>query len=200
MPTGKTMDDVPITPISSGGVSILAYLEARIRDQKEHSGVELQGLRENLDHFREEAADSRGGLQQLFKAEIAAADTRYQQRFEAQTTAVNSALLAAEKAINAALLASEKAVLKAENASEKRFEAVNEFRSSLNDMVAMMMPRTECDTRFTAQSEKMDLIQQRLDKSEGTGGGLRQGWIILIGAVALISSLVSVFALLSRSQ
>lgn len=105
-------------------------------------------------------------------------DLRYDQRFKAQTEAVATAMTAAEKAVTAALIAADRAVMKAENASEKRFESVNEFRSSLNDMVAMMMPRTESNARYTTVSEKLDqryaalddkinTLMHRVDKSEG---------------------------------
>ena len=82
---------------------------------------------------------------------INAVDVRYSERFLAQNEALQVALTAAEKA-----------VLKAEAASEKRFEAVNEFRGALNDMVGKMMPRAETDQRFMALSEKLDEMQARL--------------------------------------
>ena len=82
------------------------------------------------------------------------ADLRYQQRFEAQTkaldaaflaqqTAVQAALSAAEKGVQTALVAAEKAVTKAETAAEKRFDAISEFRAAFNDLVASQMPRKE---------------------------------------------------------
>ena len=59
-------------------------------------------------------------------------DLRYQQRFEAQSTAIKDALIAAEKAVT-----------KAEVATERRFESVNEFRQTLSDQAAKFVTRTE---------------------------------------------------------
>jgi len=114
---------------------------------------------------------------------IAAADLRYSERFQAQ----------------------EKAILKAESASEKRFDGVNEFRGALSDMVGKLMPRAESEQRYMALSveseqryvtlsEKLDLLRQRIDKHEATGGGLRMGWGYLAGSIA---TLVGVFTLLT---
>lgn len=63
---------------------------------------------------------------------IAVQEKANDQRFEAQ-----------EKAVGAALAAAKEAVAKAETAAEKRFDAVNEFRSTLKDQQATLMPRTE---------------------------------------------------------
>ena len=139
----------------------------------------------------------RVALKRYIESMLEQAELRYQQRFDAQTIAVNAAMSAAEKAINAALLASEKAVLKAETASERRFESVNEFRGSLNDMVATLIPRREADERFKTIAEKLDGLQARLDRNDGGSAGLRQGWIMLLGAVALISTLASIFVFLT---
>lgn len=138
-------------------------------------------------------ADLKGLLEQQLAAQsrlMDERDLRYDQRFRAQTEAVSTAMTAAEKAVAAALSAADRAVLKAENASEKRFEAVNEFRQSLNDMMTQLIPRSEADQRFDAMAEKIGTLQQRLDKAEGTGGGLRAGWGYLIGGVGLFSTIV----------
>lgn len=207
MPTPKTVDDIPMTPIATGGgVSILAYLEARIRDQREHIGVELQGLREMLLRFREDTHAADNEIRRLVELQNAERDLRYAQRFEAQNIALKEASLAAEKAINAAMVAAEKAisaaltsaaqaVQKAEAASETRFQSVNEFRSQLGDQAATFIPRTEAAARFDSQAEKLDALSSRIDKSEGAGGGLKQGWAFLIGAVGLASSVIAIFVL-----
>lgn len=122
-------------------------------------------------------------LKDYFETMIAEADKRYQQRFDAQSKAISDALQAAEKAVS-----------KAEVATEKRFESVNEFRKTLSDQTITLMPRAEASTRFDAMSEKIDQLQRRIDKSEGAGGGLRQFWTYLIGAVGLLLTVVSLGA------
>jgi len=122
------------------------------------------------------------------------ADKRYQQRFEAQSLGVNTALLAAKEAVGAALQAAKEAVAKAEAASERRFEGVNEFRKSLNDMQTTLMPRNEADRAMSAMNDKLAMLSSRMDKAEGAGGGLKAGWGYLIGAVGLAGAVVSFFA------
>lgn len=119
-------------------------------------------------------------------------DLRYQQRFDAQTRALEAALLAAEKAVGTALTAAEKAVNKAEFAAEKRFEGVNEFRGQLSDYQAMLLPRNEYNSAHQALVDKINDLSSRVDKTEGTTKGGQQMWGYLAGAAGL---LVAVFAL-----
>lgn len=124
---------------------------------------------------------------------LAEMDKRYQQRFEAQ----------------------EKAIAKAEMASEKRFEGVNEFRAQLTDQATTFLPRTEYYAAHNSLSDKMtvgaeamtskieasnkafaeriDDLRESRDKKEGQSTGINASWVILIGAVALIESLVVIF-------
>lgn len=142
--------------------------------------------------------DSGGGgggtvpLLQYIEARLRDADLRYSQRYDAQTIAVNAALLAAKEAIGAALLAAEKAVTKAEMASEKRFEAVNEFRATLADQSNTLMPRSEADARFLAMGEKLDALTTRYDKSEGTGGGAKDARAAQMTERASFAQIISV--------
>lgn len=89
-------------------------------------------------------------------------DLRYQQRYDAQTKALEAALLAADKAVQAALLAAEKAVIKAETAAERRFESVNEFRGQLGDQAKTFMPRAEYIVQHQSLSDKVDVIAKTL--------------------------------------
>lgn len=84
--------------------------------------------------------------------------------FLAQQAAMTTAFSAAEKAVQAALLAAEKAVDKANTASEKRFEAVNEFRAQLGDIIATMMPRTEVGAITKALEDKIADMKSTQDK------------------------------------
>ena len=93
-------------------------------------------------------------------------DLRYQQRFDASEKALQAALASAKEAVNAALAASDRAVSKAEMAAEKRFEAVNEFRGTLQDQAARMLTRTEADARFEALTEKVSTIPATISKLE----------------------------------
>jgi hypothetical protein len=120
-------------------------------------------------------------------------DLRYQQRFDAQTRALEAALLAAEKAVGTALTAAEKAVNKAEIAAEKRFESVNEFRGQLNDYQAMLLPRTEYAAAHQALVEKIIDLSSRVDRAEGTTSGGHQVWGYLVGAAGIALAVIALF-------
>lgn len=83
-------------------------------------------------------------MQERDKADVER-DKRLDERFEGQEKAVNAALAAAEKAVNAALESSEKAVTKAEIAQQRVNETQNEFRGTLRDQAADLMPRSETE-------------------------------------------------------
>jgi len=99
---------------------------------------------------------------------IEANNERYQQRFLDAQTAVNTALSAAEKAVTAALSAAKEAVVKAEVASEKRFEGVNEFRSTLADQQRTLIPRVEAELRLNALEGKFGEALHSLEKKVDT--------------------------------
>lgn len=133
----------------------------------------------------------------LFQAQMLALtkmlDERYETQakaidvaFVSQQTAMTVAFSAAEKAVNAAILAAKEAVEKANTANEKRFEAVNEFRGQLNDVMTTLISRGEADARFTAIDEKVSSIQRTLDK-----GGGKEAWGYLVGAVGLVAVIVT---------
>lgn len=118
-------------------------------------------------------------LHQHFTTRLAEKDLRDQQRFEAQSSAIAAALLAAEKAVS-----------KAEAASEKRFEAVNEFRAQLADLVARLLPRIEYDAAHAAVIERINALAARVDKTEGRSGGFNAGWGYLLGAAGIVLAFI----------
>lgn len=107
--------------------------------------------------------------------------------------AVQAALAAAEKAVQAALLAADRAVAKAENAAERRFESVNEFRSTLSDQASQFVTRQEHQVALDALSEKVDDLRNRERTQSGHASGVTDGWKLLVGAVALVATLITIF-------
>ncbi len=77
--------------------------------------------------------------------------------------------------LNAAMAAADRAVAKAEGANEKRFEGVNEFRKTLSDQAAGFMQRAEGDARFQALNDKLSALELRIEKTESSSSGKRQG-------------------------
>lgn len=143
--------------------------------------------------------------------EMTGSDLRYQQRFDAQQKAVDAALLAAEKAVATAMASADRAVVKAEAAAEKRFEAVNEFRATLADQSATLMPRPEADSHFKALSDKIDDVKARLDRREGGSDGVRiaqtEGHMtigsvmsIVVGVIGALSLVVVAFGTMNSSH
>lgn len=161
-----------------------------------------------------------GTLKEHFEALIAANDVRYSQRFVAQELAVKDALAGQEKAVNAAYAAQERAILKAEEAQKDYNQRSNEFRGQLDDQAKLLMARQEALGLFRGADDKLEALRMSNEKtfdshakeiaalrevqsaSSGRSGGFQQGWLILLGAVSLISTLIAIglgaLALLGR--
>lgn len=114
---------------------------------------------------------------------------------------------AQEKAVAIAMNAADRAVTKAEIAAERRFESVNEFRASLNDATRLQIPRLEAEALFKAHSDKNDAAQKALSARvdvltqsvvalQSRSGGVHAGWGYAVGAVGLISLVVSLIMML----
>jgi hypothetical protein len=110
------------------------------------------------------------------RRQINEADLRYQQRYDAQTRALDAARVAADLAMQAALVAAEKAVAKAEAAAEKRFDAVSARVDDLKE-----------DSAHTFAG-----IQVQLAGSVGRGAGLSAGWGYLVAGVGLVAAIVAI--------
>lgn len=129
----------------------------------------------NVDTLREHVA--------VLLAEV---DLRYQQRFDAQQRALDAALLSAKEAVQAALLAAKEAVRKAEDSTEKRLVLLNELRAGVATKEQM-----------DALAERQAELKERLDRIEGHSGGMNAGWQILVGAVAVVATVVTLFLALA---
>jgi Tfp pilus assembly protein PilX len=114
---------------------------------------------------------------------LAEMDRRYEQRFDAQQRATEAALAAAEKAVS-----------KAETAAERRFEGVNEFRATLSDQAALLMPRAETEQRLVSLTEKINDLGLLVTQMQGRSRGIEGAWGYLVGAAAVIAVAISLFA------
>jgi hypothetical protein len=190
-PTATT----PVTPTSNGyEIALLReYFEASfaaLKELKAHDIIALHGKIDSLEGALQTAVITTNQRQDIMFTQ---SDLRYQQRFDASSLALAAALGAAKEAVAAALQAAKEAVNKAEIATEKRFDAVNEFRSSLTDLTRTMMPRTEADGLIKAQADKIDVALARLDKSEGRTGATSSSITFLVAVGAVLVSLFGVF-------
>ncbi len=109
-------------------------------------------------------------------------DAKYNQRFEAQ-----------EKAVSAALAAAKEAVLKAETASEKRFESVNEFRTTLKDQQLLLITRSEAGAQFKALSDRLDSIDARQIALNGRLEGITWVWGIMVAGGGVVVGAIGIF-------
>ena len=124
------------------GPSLASYIEIRLKLIQDQIKDKEQGNRDALIAVVESSKLAQAAIKD---AQIAN-DIRYQQRFEAQSDALNAAFLAqqtamqtaltvAEKAVQAALAAADRAVSKAELAADKRFESLSELREQLGKLI-----------------------------------------------------------------
>jgi hypothetical protein len=125
-------------------------------------------------------------LTEATKDALAAADLRYQQRFEAQKTALDAARVADKEMVTASLASADRAVLKAEAASERRFESVNEFRATLTDQQRTFIPRAEVEVLIRALSDKVSSLESRQDRYDNQRRGAVGGWGYAVGAIGFV--------------
>ena len=160
------------------GPSLETYVETRFNLLVESIKDKTAAQDDAFRAFAEAARTAAEALRAAYDASQVATDLRYQQRFEAQSdalaaaflsqqTAMQTALQAAKEAVQAALAAADRAVAKAETAADKRFEALNELRQMLNDMVATLMTRVEALNRFEAIGLRIDATEGRLNRMDG---------------------------------
>lgn len=92
----------------------------------------------------------------------------------------------------------ERAVAKAEVASEKRFDSVNEFRSTLADQQRTLMPRTETEVKFGSVYERLSKLEEIESARHAGGLGVKSGWGWAVAVVALVGATLAIL-LLTRS-
>ncbi len=132
-------------------------------------------------------------------------DRRYEDRFKAT-----------DEKTSLALAGSEKAVTKAEAATEKRFDAVNEFRGTLSDQAASLLPRAEANANFRAYDEKIEEMKKQIsalretqtksmgEKDAQVGSRQQTNWgvtlavTIGLGILAFVVGLVSLIMTMKR--
>jgi hypothetical protein len=131
-------------------------------------------------------------------AQIASNDRRYEERFAASQKALELGLAGTKSEINAALVAADRAVQKAEAASEKRFEGVNEFRSTLSDQQRTLIPRQEVDVLVRGLDEKIAQLTKQFDAVIAERGGVKVGYGYAVGVAGFVLVLLGLVAAFMR--
>ena len=96
-------------------------------------------------------------------------DLRYQQRFDAQTKALDAAFLSSQTAVSAALLAAKEAVAAAEINNQRWREAANEWRAAMTDR-ERNFATVEA---LHSLAETVDKIEKKQDQESGNQEGGR---------------------------
>jgi hypothetical protein len=122
-------------------------------------------------------------------AMLAERDLRYQQRFDAQNDGVDKALAAAKEAVT-----------KSEIADQRRFEGVNEFRATLADQAATLMPRNEAEARFAALAEKIDANSHAIASIRGGEHSKAVSQSTLFTVLGLVLAAMSIIAVVVLNQ
>jgi len=122
-----------------------------------------------------------------FTALLNEAEKKNEQRFIDQEKAVKAALNAAEQAVN-----------KAEHNAEKWRASANEWRQAMDDREVKFMPRPEAERGLESNAEKISLLTDRLNRSEGHGGGLQAMWGYVVGAAGFVLVLIGIFVALKK--
>ncbi len=144
---------------------------------------------------------------------------RLDQLRTADQLATSTALTAAEKAVAAALSASEKAVDKAETNQKGINETQNEFRATLRDQAADLMPRAETESlvrelrgliatqdktiadlrsRLDVGPPSLGVLQARSDQSQGRMTGWSDARVVLLALVSAAAFALALYVALIK--
>lgn len=91
--------------------------------------------------------------------------------------------------------AMDKALHVATQQMDKRLDGMNEFRESLRDQAAQMVTRTECSILHKKIDEDLRILRESKAMLEGKASQLS---VNITLAIAIVGSIVSVVALLTR--
>ena len=110
---------------------------------------------------------------------MAERDLRHQQRYEASSEALDSALGCAKDAIT-----------KAEAAYEKRFDNTNQWKQTFSELSGKMVTRMEYSSAYDALKDKIEEVSGRIKVIEGKSTGIGTSVGVVMAVAALLISLM----------
>lgn len=141
-------------------------------------------LETRLDLLTADVDSKLGAIKDELVAIVAANDVRYQQRFDAQSKALDFAAAAAKEAVTAALAGADKAAIKTEQTSDKRF-------ADLGDLIREQFKGLS--NALEGAVKRLDTIEGRLNVSGGETAGTRRAkddmralWMLLIATAGVV--------------
>jgi hypothetical protein len=207
-------------PAADVGAAVARLAEQSIGLQRQLTRMEAVNV-EQAHVAASQLRDAEARIRELTDAKFAT----YETLITSQAEKVALALDATEKAIGKAETATSKAIEKEATANESRFASVNEFRKQLNDQAATFMPRTEAvqlsdqamqrireladlvpqlATRLEVQvmadrsSERIGELNDRMNRAEGRGLGVKDNKAGIYAAIAGAVGLIAVFVFLAN--
>jgi hypothetical protein len=102
---------------------------------------------------------------------LAELDRRTQVSLDAQKVAVDAALIAVNE----------------------RLKLLNELRSLVTDVLAQTVTRVELSTIVEGLRRDVENVTKRVDHDESRSGGIHAGWVVLVSAVVVLGTLVSIY-------
>lgn len=154
-----------------------------------HNGEQVDPTRNVLDKVDDAVRrqdDLRELQERLFRQTIEGVEKRMATEFALRDTAAEKLSIADKTAIAAALQA-QKEDAAARNESNAIAIAKSEagFTKQIDGIGALIASASK------ATDDKISDIKARLDRGDGHGGGLRDGWGYIVGAAGLVALLVS---------
>jgi hypothetical protein len=93
-----------------------------------------------------------------------------------------------------ALLAErDKAISEFKEQTEKRFEAGNEIKQAMANQANTFLTRTEAEVRMNRTDQDVRAVTDRLNKGEGRGDGLKDGWLAMIAIIMAVAAILGLF-------
>lgn len=123
-----------------------------------------------------------------------------EKQFEGIATLANQAAMSSKVAIDAALQAFDKATAKSEAGVDTRINQLMASTDKRFDQVdkqfnTAMVSR---DVLIEAIRERTTSLETRMAAAEGRGSGYQSSWVVLVGAIGVIATIIGLLMVLSK--
>ena len=81
---------------------------------------------------------------------------------------------------------------------ERRLDFLNGEAGRLREMQATYLPREVYDSKHELLEASLEQIKIELNTYKGKVAGLNQGWVILLGLIALVATVIGIIEVLSK--
>jgi hypothetical protein len=129
-------------------------------------------------------------LREFLQAHVNAVDRRLEGEIRALKELWHIEHVGLQEQLKSAIDGIDRAVTKAETANERRFEGVNEFRSTLSDQQRQFIPRLEVEAVLEGINQKIAEQEKRMAADSGERKGTRMGSAAVWGIAAMVFALI----------